>query len=351
MRRLIFCYLFILFSLSIFCQSEFRNGYVISQMGDTIKGQIDYRGNIKNSQACVFKSETGEVKIYSPLEIAGYKFDGGRYYVSKNLKTGDGVRILFAEFLVDGRKNAYYFRDDSGDHFLIEYVNDTLLELPNKDEIYTEDGLKYSRKSTKQLNYLKAYFNDCPSLFQEIDNMGKINEDNLVRITTRYHNKMCPDSLCIVYYKRKPGIGFALEAEIGAIDYNYTTGSPEYGALVYLWLPRTNERLFLKTGYLVSHFEYEDYTYRVIKVPLQFEYLFPDKPVRPKFDLGVNVFFDGPGYDNSVAANAGVLFKLWPSIYLDLNLGGEITPIGSMIAGEGLNWISYSLNTGLYFRL
>jgi hypothetical protein len=350
MKRLIFCHLFVLFCAGIFCQSEFRNGYIISNSGDTIKGQIDYRGNIKNSQACVFKSETGKVKTFSPLDIVGYKFEEGRYYVSKYSKTEGGYKILFVEFLVDGRKNAYYFRDDSGEHYLIEYVNDTLVELPNKEEIFTEDGLQYSRKPTKQLNYLKAYFKDCPALYPEIDKMGKINEDNLVRITTRYHNKMCPDSVCIVYYKRKPGIGIALEPEIGAIDYHYSSGSPEYGVLVYLWLPRTNERLFLKTGYLVSNSAYEDYTYRVSKLTLQFEYLFPDKLIRPKFDLGVNVFFGSLYTENSLTANAGLLFKLWPSIYLDLNMGGDINSIGSMIAGDGVFWISYSLNTGLYFR-
>ncbi len=70
MKRLIFCHLFVFFVASIFCQSEFRKGFIISHGGDTTRGHIDYRGNIKNSQSCVFKSETGKVKIYSPLDLA-----------------------------------------------------------------------------------------------------------------------------------------------------------------------------------------------------------------------------------------------------------------------------------------
>ncbi len=86
-------------------------------------------------------------------------------------------------------------------------------------------------------------------------------------------------------------------------------------------------------------------------IPLQVEYLFPDKPIRPKFDLGVNVFFGDTDMVNSLAASAGVYFKLLRSVYLDVNLGGEIIPLGMMISGESLDWISYSFNTGLYIRL
>ena len=60
---------FVLFGLLILtgvlnAQSDFRPGYIISTTGDTIFGEIDYRGDLSMSNVCRFKNGENETKKF-----------------------------------------------------------------------------------------------------------------------------------------------------------------------------------------------------------------------------------------------------------------------------------------------
>lgn len=66
----------------------FRNGYYITLENDTVYGLIDYRGEVRNSQTCVFKmSEVAEPEKFDPSEIQAYRFTDGKFYISKQINT------------------------------------------------------------------------------------------------------------------------------------------------------------------------------------------------------------------------------------------------------------------------
>ena len=68
-------------------QRNFKSGYIITLTGDTIKGYIDSRGDIKNYKRCVFKeNEENSSAEYSPEEIRAYRFIDGKFFISKLLK-------------------------------------------------------------------------------------------------------------------------------------------------------------------------------------------------------------------------------------------------------------------------
>ena len=63
------CFLFLPFFL--FAQSNYKNGYIITLQGDTLKGFIDYQEWIKNPIAINFKSALQEktVQEFTPATI------------------------------------------------------------------------------------------------------------------------------------------------------------------------------------------------------------------------------------------------------------------------------------------
>jgi hypothetical protein len=60
-----YIYLFaIVFSLAnCMAQSDFRNGYIITNSGDTVYGQIDYKGNRSNAKECIFLKTVPRKKL------------------------------------------------------------------------------------------------------------------------------------------------------------------------------------------------------------------------------------------------------------------------------------------------
>jgi hypothetical protein len=357
-RKILYLYM-VLFGMNVYGQTDFRSGYILKNNGDTVGGLIDYRGNVRNSKVCTFKPDkTGMIHRYKPFEIAAYRYRNDRYYVSKMVRSGDEKKACFAEFLVRGKKNLYYLRDDSGDHFLIDSRNDTLRDLPYHEEIVMQKGIKYLKKPQKHINLLKGYFIDSPGLFKSIDRIDQLNAYKLVKTTSEYNSMKGHDSAFMVYFNPKPVINLSIELRIGLLNYYRGNTAAEYGGLAYLWLPRSNERLYFKTGLLFSEPKILDINYRIIKIPFQLEYLFPDKRVRPRIDLGINYCNanggaeagNGPFY--TMAGDAGFLIRIAKNLYLGCNAGFELaTSFNPISQNLKLEPFSYALNTGLYLKL
>jgi len=350
--------LFTAFLLSIYllanAQTDFRKGYIITSNLDTIRGTVDFRGDMKNSENCIFKNNEDKTTTYHPGEIYGYRFENGKYYISKFVKEKNGtVKNLFAEFLVEGAKDLYYFRDMAGFHYLLDYKSDTLTEIPYDVKDIRKDGKDYQYESKQYIGYLKEYFKDCPSLYAEIDRIKKPEFNNLIKLTKDYHYKTCSDSSCIVYYQPKPLFKVAFEPQYGAWalkGYDYTSIT---GGLLYIWLPRANERLFLKTGLSFAKYTYSGSSYSYFRIPIQIEYLFPDGLIRPKFDVGFNYYSLRPSFDSEsdkslfFASSVGALIKITKSVYFDLKFDLDVCTLTDNIE----YFPTHAFITGIYFQL
>lgn len=356
-----FCFVF-----AVNGQNDYRDGYILTHGHDTIFCKINFRGDIANSQKCVYLSNDGKESVFYPKDIYGYRFLNGKYYVSKYFKEKETTSSLFAEYLVQGQKDLYYFKDIKGQHFLIDYQGDSIIELPYNVTYSDEEGKNYINESKVHIGLLKAYFSDCPKLFSEIDRIGKPDFDNLTKLTKDYYHQTCGDSGCIIYYKPKTGFKLIVEPMIGAIKYEKTANYLiQYGVELYVWLPRANENLYLKTGFIyLPDTLKNNFSFRI---PIQLEYLIPNPKVKFKIDFGFNYYYanaDAVNYVNyhiisydkdnwyyqnkalTVFLSCGALIRLSNNLYLDLNVGSDIINMSFKTSFMK----SYSLNSGIYIK-
>ena len=56
-------------------QTDFRPGYVIGFSGDTLYGEIDYRGDLLMGSLCKYKSPDGTITEYTPYDIAALEIE------------------------------------------------------------------------------------------------------------------------------------------------------------------------------------------------------------------------------------------------------------------------------------
>ncbi len=307
----VFCVsIMLLFSFGAVGQADFRPGYYLTHEKDTIHGLINYRGDLKNTKACIFKeNEDAERLKLKPDEIYGYRFaENGRFFVSRTIKPEEEKeKRIFIEYLVNGIADLYYYRDKAGDHYLIEKDDGKLHELTNKKEVvHHEKRGPLLKTSNKHIGILKATFSDCIQMFPEI-NKAELTHESLMEITKSYHNYVCEGEKCIVYKKEIPPVAIDFAPTIGMglpslslgnnPDYSsaeFTSNLvPSFGFLVKATLPRWNERLSFqfegaisKSGFegfnrLNNDLYFENFHYNIegtlLQTSLALKYTFPEK--------------------------------------------------------------------------
>jgi len=249
-------------------QTDFRPGYIITNEFDTIHGLIDYRGDIRNCKVCLFKNESQyQTVTYQPGEILAYRFAGSKYYISKVLPTDSLKEPVFAEYLVDGIVDLFYYADNTRSYYFIEQENGKITELDIKKKERDEiDGIKgnYVFIYKKYIGLLKVVFNKCPGLFPEIDH-AELTHKSLAGITKKYHDYICDDQQCIQYVKEIPKafVNLCIYTGINHSKINISSGDffsqnyekslyPSFGVLADLRIPHLNEKISLQVNTEIS---------------------------------------------------------------------------------------------------
>ena len=306
-------------------QTDFRSGYVINLNKDTLIGEIDYRGDILMGEVCRFRvNETGKEVKYSPSDIIAYRFNEGKYFVSKELNG----KNIFLEFLIKGQINIYYHRDVTGDHYFLEKEGTKIIELPYEEGVKYENDVPYFYSSTQHIGILNYYMQDAPEFQSRIYKMGKPEHYTLIKLAEDYHHKVCKDGECIIYEKKIPLLIFNIEIIGGIVkyqntDYNNDKNYFQAGILMHACMQRLNEKLYIRTGILYSTLEANNVKEAVYKIPFQIEYIYPKGIVRPSVALGINLYSQ---FNQSVALTGGVSVKVDNSLYLRLNYDIDFIP-------------------------
>jgi len=275
----------IVFSLSLHAQNNFRPGYYISLQHDTVYGEIDNRGDLRNCHVCTFRAEGGKEGIqFEPGEIFAYRFSGGgKYYISRELLINQEVQRVFLEFLVEGISNLYYYRGTGGGRYFLESADGTYTELSNDLVKLRIDGTEYVRKSNLYVGQMKASFWDCPEIQPKLD-QAQFSHKSLIKLTSEYHDYVCEEGLCIIYEKAVPAVQVSGGPYVGMSKsglsfpeyegsdqdfnfdasykwYHYYTFSKEtslvLGLRLRFTLPRANEKLAL---ILLTEYSRGDYS-------------------------------------------------------------------------------------------
>jgi len=255
--------------------------------------------------------------------------------------------------LINGRVNVYYIRNYDGDHYYLEKSGIGLMEIPYEEGTKMINGKEVFYHSNKHIGILKYYMQDAgTNLMLLIDNTKKPESDKLIKLAQNYHFAICKDENCIVYEKKPPL--FKVNPEIvggwlfSGADNQYKFSSFQYGVLGHFWLPRDNENLYIKTGVLLFDYQIDGLKSRSLNIPIQLEYMYPKRNIRPRFAIGTDLFTT-----TSTILSAGANIKLGKSIYwsvnYDLYLFVNITQQST--DSHLLNVVAHNFYTGIYIDL
>ena len=191
-----------------FSQSDYRSGYIITNNSDTIFGLINYNGNKANAKVCQFKKDAKtDVVPYQPHMLQAFRFIDGKCFVSKSLDT-TSYKKIFLEYLINATVDIYYYRDGSGEHYLLDSGDTKLMELRNGDiEMYVGND-RFVRKDKSYIGVLKLAFSKSPTISKKVENIS-LNHQSLINVAKKYHDEVCSNESCIVYEKSLPKVIFS----------------------------------------------------------------------------------------------------------------------------------------------
>jgi hypothetical protein len=338
------------------CQSDWKDGYIITQENDTLHGQINHLAYRTMGEECRFRSAPKSPAISSfPKDIKGYVITNFAYYVSKEI---DDKNMVFLEYLVNGKLDLFYIRSNDVDRYFIQNDSLPLKEIKYDEEIKNVNGVNYVFESKKHVGLISLYTKDAPQLYKRIVNI-KNDFHNLKRFTVDYHNIVCKDTLCITYRNREAYTKIAIGPHLGQLTQSYFDGKSyvngsylAYGILIRVWSPRINKNLFFKTGALVSNIDTYNFSIdqptkmrTIVKIPIQLEYVLPISfIVKPKASFGFVLFTNSDLYLN---ASIGADVAISKMVCLSFGYDKSITGIGGLGFGQRFN---ESIVGGAFFQ-
>lgn len=202
MKRTISFFLLMFICSKCFSLNNFQKGYIISNNNDTVSGLIKYGSNYENTYKCSFQSSSDSpVVSYLPDEIIAYRFDDGKYFISKKINPSDSSNI-FLEILFDGVVDLYAYFDKEGVHYLVSKTDNTLKELKNDTRISTINGVKYETQSKDYIGVLKTVFAESPSVVKKSESIS-LTMNPLLQLAEEYHREVFPNEESILYAKKK----------------------------------------------------------------------------------------------------------------------------------------------------
>ena len=316
-------------SYSALAQSSYKPGYVVLPAGDTLRGQVQARGELRNSTMCRFRpNSTAAAVDYAPSGLRGYGQTTGPYYETRLIILPDSAgrqprRLFFLELLEGGKASLYTRRDAYDDmRYYLYMARDgagPAQELVNR----------MFRRSTAQnepVQYEPIYrktlseaFRDCfsvqpmlPKLDYSPKSLGKV---------VRLYNACSPlekgqPAARQGAVKKESQVSFGAVAGAANTEMPFSgnislhngtfksSATPTLGLFTTLTLPALNEKLEFRADALYQKLEYSDsYVARDISsvnvneqvqlqfhqllLPLQLRYYFLRGNLRPFLSAGV----------------------------------------------------------------
>jgi len=133
--------------LSAHAQADFRPGYLVQPVGDTVRGEIDYRDARSNARQCRFRATpAAPVSTLLPASLRAYGLlDGSKLYralvVPAATPAADRApTAVFLEVLVDGPAALYLLRDEErADHYYVATATFPLTELVQRKVLLEQE--------------------------------------------------------------------------------------------------------------------------------------------------------------------------------------------------------------------
>lgn len=297
---LLFTLILFLFSLDLFPQRSFIEGFVIESRGDTIFGQLEYRTGPSAYKSCSLKGAAG-VTEYTPDQILGYGYIGDRYFIS-GIEEG-----VFVEALVLGELSLF----NKGDIYYLEKEGN-IYKLETKKSVVERKGIKYNKDDNSWQGIVNLLVSDCEPI--SVNKTMEFKEKSLTEVTVRYNQ--CRGGEYFIVKEAKPwikvraGLKAVLSFEIlnnkimypynyRHLEDRYSSVNPGAGVVLSISSPRVNENISILTEINVYkttfsslkqivNTEYHDtyISFTSIAIPLSFKYSFTGFRLSPYLQAG-----------------------------------------------------------------
>lgn len=297
-----------LFSWDVSAQNRFRNGYIVTHTGDTVKGLVMYTEGEKSSSTCTFKKAKGTNEYeYSPADIMGYGFARDKVYVSD---TYDSTRQkVFFEVLVRGQLSLYKLSNG----FWLHDSTGRLHELRNEAKVTYVKEVKYQMNTNEHIAVMNQLMTDCPVL-KSNGRPVTLSERPITHVVEDYNK--CKGIKFITYKALKPwvvpmvGISAILnKGYLNVTDYPGIVGdvipsNDLFGGITFdVAFPRVSERLTFHSALFYGSTAFHNYyhstrlgptinyitiEYSQVKSQIGFRYNFVSGSTAPYFGLGAS---------------------------------------------------------------
>lgn len=288
--------LFILSLSTFYIYGQEKEGYIITNNNDTIKGYIAFKGTMNNCLECSFRENaTDKITTYLPGDIQGYKFVPGKYYITREIDMDGTPKKVFMEWLIKGKVSILIYTHSAVNmRYFVEQSNGALHELSNTEQKKIIDNTEYIIDKKEYIGTLKNDLIDCPEMFPKIEN-AKLNSQSLISIVKQYHTLTCNNQECIVFEDKNR----QLHVSIGATGAYYNSQINVKKSVA------NNFNLSRSWGYgLVFNFS---------NLPI----------IAPNFSLQTNIEYYNNTYsyqlDDNLLLHPNGDFVLYPNNYLFLN--------------------------------
>jgi hypothetical protein len=308
-------------------QANFKPGYIVRTLGDTVRGEVDARSEQRNRILCRFRlTKEGTISEYQPAQLRGYGYSGGSQYQSRSLP-GNPSQKAFVQVIVLGRVSIYKTVqvDDRDLYYAAKTSDSTLYSLIQRDTVMmvrsnaTASEVKAAVRSYPFRSQLASLMADCPQVQPTIATM-ELREQKLVQVANSY-NKCVGDVAPAIKTspKNKPSFSLlvgALQSHVELADNDQTIKLKADPAVIlgmgiglrprmlHYKVSILLQALYSKQAYYEAYSAYGEgiftgvlvnkeakVNFTSIRVPAQIRYTILQGGIRPYVQAGVTVAY------------------------------------------------------------
>lgn len=266
-------------------EDKYSPGYIITNANDTVRGYLQQL-NINSYTKCNFrKSLNDQIIEHLPGTISAYRYErDGKFYVSKEAPLETGNKVVFLEYLIKGKANIYFMRDNM-DRYFIETDSNKIMELSQNPKLIHDDegNLYYKREGFR--GKLRFMLSDCPEIEPEI-NKTDLQPANMIKLAKDYHNRVCNTEQCIIFERKikpvKVNVSIVGGPSLNRFEItnkytDYSTGGTlglkfEFENLLFSWEQTTFQVGVLLQNYSAFHVRYSGDIYTGYSIPKDLSY-------------------------------------------------------------------------------
>ncbi|WP_149867068.1 PorT family protein [Solirubrum puertoriconensis] len=302
---------------------------MVNTQGDTIRGEIDYKGWDRNPKSIFFRASgnesatsygTGQLKTFKVLnevyESAYVRVEESPT-TTANLSSSSAFKYrqdsTFVRLLIEGPKNLYRYLDAVGkEHFFIRKGAELELLLFKK---YQKDWQSYEVTPYKE--QLEAYLSDCPIIKRDISALP-YRRESFVRLFSTYYkctnaqpeSTLTSDRAAVEFGVLAGATNTKLRFTGATSDFPYLTqtnyapsASPTGGLFLNVVLPRRNRHWSIANELLYTSFETQGFYTKLLgtnyytntRIELGYAHVKLNNMLRYSLPLGKAVLFAKAG--------------------------------------------------------